>query len=226
MQTKTPKRSQQTAHRIGVTSNGNDSRPKRTRDRTGKKQALVSAALELFAVKGYERTTTREIASEAGCAEGLIHRYFKGKAGLLATLIEQRISKDSDSSVHIHPLPKLEDEFVQMVEREVERVWESRDLLRVFIPRAIVDPTVGSMMARELISVHAKKILQRLKNHESCASLPQDAVEALAQSVETLGFVFGFVRPVLLGHDRIRARKMAAKVARILVGGPLNLQVA
>jgi AcrR family transcriptional regulator len=192
----------------------------------GKKQALVSAALELFATKGYERTTTREIASGAGCAEGLIHRYFKGKAGLLATLIEQRISKESDSEIHIQPLPDLEDEFVQMVGREVERMWESRDLLRVFIPRAIVDPSVGSVMNRALISVHAKKILQRLKNHAACSTLSQDAVEALAQSVENLGFVFGFLRPVLFGQDRVRAKKMAAKVARILVSGPLNSLVA
>jgi hypothetical protein len=36
--------------------------------------------------------------------------------------------------------------------------------------------------------------------------------------VGMLGFVFGFVRPVLLGHDRIGAKKMAVSVARILVG--------
>jgi len=29
----------------------------------------------------------------------------------------------------------------------------------------------------------------------------------LAQAVGMLGFVFGFVRPVLLGHDRLRAKK-------------------
>jgi AcrR family transcriptional regulator len=226
MQTMAPKRNHSTVSRLGIVPSVSGLRPKRTRDRMGKKQALVSAALELFATKGYERTTTREIASAAGCAEGLIHRYFKGKAGLLATLIEQRISKESDSDIYIQPLPNLQDEFVEMVEREVERMWESRDLLRVFIPQAIVDPAVGGVMNKALISVHAKKILQRLKNHRSCATLPQDAIEALAQSVETLGFVFGFVRPVLLGQDRVRARKMAVKVAKILVSGPLNSLVA
>jgi hypothetical protein len=32
--------------------------------------------------------------------------------------------------------------------------------------------------------------------------------------------VFGFVRPVLLGHDRLGAKRMAATVAKILVGSP------
>ena len=52
------------------------------------------AALKLFASKGYEATTTREIATCAGCAEGLIHRYFRSKAGLLSALIGHRISKE------------------------------------------------------------------------------------------------------------------------------------
>jgi AcrR family transcriptional regulator len=166
-------------------------------------------------------TTTREIAASAGCAEGLIHRYFKGKAGLLAAMIEHRVSKEVlDFSHQLRPAPNLKDEFLQLVDREVERMWESRDFLRVFIPRAIVDPSVGSVINETLISVGAKAILERLKNHESCVTLPQDAMEALAQAVGMLGLVFGFVRPVLLGHDRLGAKKMAATVAKILVGSP------
>jgi hypothetical protein len=35
-----------------------------------------------------------------------------------------------------------------------------------------------------------------------------------------LSLVFGFVWPALLGHDRLRAKKMAATVAKILVRSP------
>jgi AcrR family transcriptional regulator len=197
--------------------------PKRTRDRGAKKQALILAALGLFASKGYEPTTTREIAAAAGCAEGLIHRYFKGKAGLLTALIEHRVSTEAVDLGHaLRPALRLEDEYLQLVDREVERMWDSRDFLRVFIPRAIVDPSVGIVMNKALIAVRGKAILERLKNYESCLKLPQEAIEALAQAVGMLGLVFGFVRPVLLGQDRLRARKMAATVARILVTNPVG----
>ena len=73
---------------VAAPSNGNKARTARTRDRAGKKQALIDAALKLFASKGYDATTTREIAACAGCAEGLIHRYFSSKAGLLPALME------------------------------------------------------------------------------------------------------------------------------------------
>jgi len=55
----------------------------RTRNRAAREAALITAAGKLFASRGYEATTTREIAACADCAEGLIHRYFKGKSGLL-----------------------------------------------------------------------------------------------------------------------------------------------
>jgi AcrR family transcriptional regulator len=229
MKTATTKPKKETSGRVKHTlsqrenGSGNGSRPKRTRDRAAKKDALVVAALELFASKGYETTTTREIAASAGCAEGLIHRYFKGKAGLLAALIEHRLSKEVLDLGHtLRPAPSLEDEYVRMVDREVDRMWDSRDFLRVFIPRAIVDPSVGSVMSKVLISVRGKAILERLKHYESCLALPQDAMEILAQAVGMLGLVFGFVRPVLLGQDRLRAKKMATTVAKILVSSPVN----
>jgi AcrR family transcriptional regulator len=199
--------------------NGNGTGQRRGRNQEAKKRALIQAALGLFASKGYEVTTTREIAALAGCAEGLIHRYFKGKAGLLTAMIEHRISREVlDFSYQSRPASKFADEFLRLVEREVERAWESRDFLRVFIPRAIVDPSVGTVMSKALISVRAKAITERLKHYESRIELSQDAIEAFTQAVGMLGLVFGFVRPVLLGHDPVGAKKMAVTVAKILVG--------
>ncbi|MGA9964241.1 MAG: helix-turn-helix domain-containing protein [Terriglobales bacterium] len=207
--------------RLGPTGSGNGTRPKRTRDRAAKKQALIRAALGLFASKGYEVTTTREIAASAGCAEGLIHRYFKGKAGLLAAMIEHRVSKEPlDFSHQLRPASTLADEFLQLVDREVERMCENRDFLRVFIPRAIVDPSVGNVMNRTVISTRATAISERLKRYQSGAALTQDAVDALAQAVGMLGLVFGFVRPVLLGHAFPGAKRMAATVAKTLIANP------
>ena len=47
-----------------------------------KRDDICDAALELFAEKGIEATTTREIAEQAGAAEGTLYRHFDGKADL------------------------------------------------------------------------------------------------------------------------------------------------
>jgi TetR/AcrR family transcriptional regulator, regulator of cefoperazone and chloramphenicol sensitivity len=199
---------------------GHHGRPKRTRNRAGKQEALIHAALVLFATKGYEATTTREIAAAAGCAEGLIHRYFKGKAGLLPALVKRHISREMvDLTRQLQPAGDFEGEFVQLVLWAVERFWETRDFLKVFIPRAFVDPAVARVLKRAVISIRASKIRERLKRYECCVRLPEEQLETLAHSVGVLGLVFGFMRPLVLGQDRAQARRMAATVGKMLVRG-------
>ena len=194
--------------------------PPRKRNRAAKQEALLQAALRLFASKGYDPTTTREIAASAGCAEGLIHRYFKGKAGLLAALVEYRISNEVGDMRHkVRPAPTLQEEFLQLVDWEVERMWENRDFLRVFIPRAIVDPELATMMNHAVISVRAKAVRERLKHYRVCDKLPREELEALAQAVGLIGLVFGFLRPLVLGHDRLHAKEMASVLAKVLIRG-------
>ena len=203
-----------------VAASGHRGRPRRTRNRAGKQEALIQAALTLFATKGYEATTTREVAASAGCAEGLIHRYFKGKAGLLTALVQRHFSREIvDLNRELQPARNLEAEFSQLVLWEVERFWESRNFLKVFIPRAFVDPTVAGILKRAVISVRAKAIRERLKRFTGCRRLPQEELEALAQAVGMLGLVFGFMRPLVLGQDRAQARRMAATVGKMLVRG-------
>src|SRR5437588_10179121 len=117
---------------------------KRKRDRTAREEALVAAASKLFASRGYVSSTTRDIAAAAGCAEGLIHRYFDGKAGLLLALIRSRISHElADMTVKLQPAASFENDVLQLAEFEIDRSWNERDFFRVIIPRAIVDPKLG-----------------------------------------------------------------------------------
>src|SRR3989442_2714463 len=50
------------------------------------RQRLARAALEHFTTRGYETTTTAEIAKKAGVSEGAIYRHFTGKQQLLNDL--------------------------------------------------------------------------------------------------------------------------------------------
>lgn len=56
----------------------------RRRDATATRQALLDAATELFAERGYDRTTVRDIATRAGVNQALLFRYFGSKESLFA----------------------------------------------------------------------------------------------------------------------------------------------
>lgn len=51
-----------------------------------RKQAIVKAALPLFARKGFARTTTRELAKAAGVSEPLLYRHFPSKEALYTAI--------------------------------------------------------------------------------------------------------------------------------------------
>ena len=195
-------------------------RPKRRRDRAAKQQALLAAAIKLFACRGYEATTTREIAACAGCAEGLIHRYFTGKEGLLLAIIQDRVAREVvDLNAHVPLAQTFSMEFLQLLEWELQRMWEDRDFLRVIIPRALLDPEIGKVLSRVGTSRHAEAIVERFKHFKECQSLTVDELHGLARFIGLLGFGFGFLRPVALGRDRVRARTMARHVAEIFLRG-------
>ncbi len=61
--------------------------PRRRRNAADSRQTLLEAARELFAERGFDRSTTRDIGERAGLDPTLITRYFGSKAALyLATL--------------------------------------------------------------------------------------------------------------------------------------------
>ena len=56
-----------------------------------KRRKVLSAAVSLFLQKGYAATTMDEIAAKAGIAKGTVYLYFRDKADLYASLLEERI---------------------------------------------------------------------------------------------------------------------------------------
>ncbi len=52
-----------------------------------KKEAILKAAIDLFAERGFNATATSAIAKTADVAEGLIFHYFQNKNGILAHIL-------------------------------------------------------------------------------------------------------------------------------------------
>ncbi len=68
------------------TTNGNGQRTS-ARDRQA---SLIVAAASLFAAKGFNGTTTKEIAKAAGVSEALVFKYFPTKRTLYAAILEEK----------------------------------------------------------------------------------------------------------------------------------------
>jgi AcrR family transcriptional regulator len=187
------------------------------RNRIAREDALVAAASKLFASRGYECATTRQIAAAADCAEGLIHRYFGGKEGLLLALIKRQVSQEVVDLATLPLASTMAGEVVQLVEWEVERTWHDREFFKVVIPRALLDPALGHLITGIGPTQRTRAIVERLRNFTQSRSLPAQELEALAHFISITSFMFGFMRPVVLHQDREKAKKMAVMMARMMV---------
>jgi AcrR family transcriptional regulator len=72
---------------------------------------LLNAAQELFAERGHQATTTKEIANRAGVSEDLIFRYYGSKDGLLQEAVLKplldllaRMKTDWEEDTHVRQL--------------------------------------------------------------------------------------------------------------------------
>lgn len=61
--------------------------------REDKKECILSAALELFAEKGFHGTAVPEIAQKAGVAAGTIYRYFASKEAIVNAVYQRQKSQ-------------------------------------------------------------------------------------------------------------------------------------
>ncbi len=59
------------------------------------RQKLINSATKLFAHKGFDGASTREIASHAGVNISMIKYYFNGKEGLYRAIIDDLIEKQT-----------------------------------------------------------------------------------------------------------------------------------
>lgn len=63
-----------------------------TSGKSGKRQAIIKAAIKIFSQKGFHDARMEEIAAAAGIGKGTIYEYFSGKTHLFQEIMEASIS--------------------------------------------------------------------------------------------------------------------------------------
>ncbi len=181
----------------------------------------MEAANQVFAEKGYDAATTREVAERANCSEGLIHRYFGGKRGLLVAILERK-GAEPDRHARGEPARAVDAdaEIEQMMLSALETYWDQRDFLRVCVSQSAVDPEVGRVIGERLNGARVAFIAERLRQHQAAGRIrPEADVSAIALSVSGMNIAMGFFAQVAFAMDRKRLRQCARETARVLVDG-------
>ncbi|WP_369206462.1 TetR family transcriptional regulator [Streptomyces sp. PU-14G] len=129
-------------------------RTARKRDAAATRQALVQAAAALFAERGYERTTVREIAARAGVNQALLFRYFGSKQSLFEEVVA------GESLRHLRETPPenvLETALRGLLAAGTEEQGQRHRALEIFLRSAVggTATRTGALLSEEYVDALA-----------------------------------------------------------------------
>jgi len=127
--------------------------------------ALIEAATELFAARGYDAVGTPEIAQRAGVAVGTFYRYFEDKHEIYLEVVRRNMVQAYSATIEgLGP-----ERFVGRARRETisetvaalfEHVLSRPQLTRSFIEMSLRDPDVAELRrALEAVSLQRLTLL-------------------------------------------------------------------
>ncbi|HEU4563242.1 MAG TPA: TetR/AcrR family transcriptional regulator [Gemmatimonadaceae bacterium] len=95
--------------------------------RAESERRLLAAARATFARLGYDRATVRDIAREAGVAQGLLYNYFRGKDDLLRAVFREGARDVAESFAAADAEGAPEERLERVIRRSLAIVRERRD---------------------------------------------------------------------------------------------------
>ena len=190
-------------------------------DRDQRQRCLIDAATHVFAEKGYDAATTREVAERAGCSEGLIHRYFGGKSGLLLAILASRADAVMETLDGALPAQvDLASEIAQLLMDPVLKYWNERQFMRVCVARSIVDADIGRLVGERLNGAKVRFNAERLRIHERAGRVRSDVdIDAVALALSGFSFSSGFFCQVVFEMNPSDIQNMVRHTAEIITRG-------
>ena len=168
-----------------------------------RKEAIAVAAAELFAEKGFNETTTAEVAERARVAQGTLFYHFKTKGNILLEVFESIMARyqagmeaavnDADSGLSaVEALLRFQFAFVEKNRREFLVVL--RDFPSYLAKSDSPQKAVVQLRIKGVVSVLRSALERGRRDGTIRGDLP---VEATAHILR--GLVYGLIRHKLLG---------------------------
>ena len=128
-----------------------------------RKQEILDGAIKVFARKGYDKTTTADIAKELGISQGLCYRYFPTKEAIYDAALEKYadfIAQENLRKTNFDmPIKELIDRITGHIDNMKDAEKEDKGLYTLFHAEK------SKRMHDELFLKVAKKIIPYVQAH-------------------------------------------------------------
>lgn len=189
-----------------------------SRDREAREQALVDAAIELFAETGYDGASTRMVAERAGCSETLLFRYFGGKRGLLLAICN-RLAERGVERLRAEECADVEQYLEQHILNVLSHMRRDGPSIRIIVGAIVTD----GELAAEFEARHDEEIefvAAQLEHFRRTGTIgPEADLLSIATAVEQVSFSLGLLVQVVYGKPQSEMDAVARALATTLSAG-------
>jgi AcrR family transcriptional regulator len=177
------------------------------RDPEARRQAILEAALDVFAAEGFAAAKLDDVAEKAGVAKGTIYLHFKDKQDLFEQMVREAVFPVIARLEELAKLPDLPAELVLRAMFEVFRTQvlatRRKDLLRLILTEGPRFPAIAAFYHREVVArglALMGELLNRARANgelsaEGLARFPQLVVAPLILAVVWDG-LFAAIEPL------------------------------
>lgn len=181
------------------------------KDYPDKEIKILNAAINAFSEKGFKSTTTNEIASRAGVAEGTIFRYFPTKDSILERMLPllikvmlPRVEKPIRNIIKETEGEELGVVFSSIIYDRMILIRDNRKFLMSVLPELIHRPSLFEHMKQSIFPMIKMYIGQVLEGAKRRGEVRED-VDTEIVMYQMIGFIFSY--SVLHGLDDVEVIK-------------------
>jgi TetR/AcrR family fatty acid metabolism transcriptional regulator len=111
-----------------------------------RRNQILDAATQVFAARGFHRTTIRDIAKTAGVADGTIYTYFANKQALLLGIMD-RLNESGERPAHFAQGAQvdLRTFLAVYIRQRMALVMANVDVFRALLPEVVADPGLRAL---------------------------------------------------------------------------------
>jgi len=130
--------------------------------REQRRRAILEAAARVFARKGYQRATMREVATEAGISPGTIYLYFHNKRDLLLSIAERLLGELGRLLVQ-PPEGELRPFISTLLRNQLEMMRRNRPFTRVLLTEVMTDEALRRQYQERVVAPVLAQLEARLR---------------------------------------------------------------
>ena len=188
------------------------------------RKIIMDAAAELFAQKGYEATTTKDIADSVDIGESTLYGYFSSKKEVLQAILSQQAEMVDALLVHLTELEQPQS-FVTLVDLLMEKILTRTVYNRVLIAEAWTDDEI----LQSYVIAHWHPVMQTLQHFISMKSAKGifRPIEPGLGARMIMGSFIAAILPVLRGVEPAPSPEQRHQLALMIVetiSNGLNIQ--